>query len=339
MANTLKNRGHVISYLSIGVAECFLKSYGFTCLRILQKIFPETVHNWPDTKALQIRLQEYLSAGGYTLADVLAPELQSTPFDIIVCDSVLIAGHELALRSAMRLKIVALQVTLPEGPIRVPPALPTVILCPSELQLPYERTDLQSDSLLFAEPSIFHDRLKANAGIRVAASPGLVYCSFGSQSARYRYRTAILENIIQAFSGRRVNVLIDDRREHPTLTAKALPPNISIVQHADQLEVLKQASLFITHGGLGSIKESIMIGVPTLVIPFDMDQPKNAARVQYHRLGRSCLPQTCTPEKLLSLSDSIAEGASTRPSILAMKRVFSEHERKAPAADFIVRWG
>jgi UDP:flavonoid glycosyltransferase YjiC (YdhE family) len=61
------------------------------------------------------------------------------------------------------------------------------------------------------------------------------------------------------------------------------------------------SNLFITHGGLGALKETIMYGVPALVIRFDKDQPENAARVAYHRLGYRREAGSSSPEELVVL--------------------------------------
>jgi UDP:flavonoid glycosyltransferase YjiC (YdhE family) len=64
------------------------------------------------------------------------------------------------------------------------------------------------------------------------------------------------------------------------------PPHVGIVERAPQLEILRRASLMITHGGLGSVKECAALGVPMLVFPLKDDQPGNAARVEARGLGR-----------------------------------------------------
>lgn len=46
-------------------------------------------------------------------------------------------------------------------------------------------------------------------------------------------------------------------------------------------------SLFITHGGAGSIFESAINGVPVLTIPMFGDQMRNAKIVERHGFGRS----------------------------------------------------
>jgi len=57
-----------------------------------------------------------------------------------------------------------------------------------------------------------------------------------------------------------------------------LPENIILSESAPQLEILKRASLFITHGGLNSTNESIYFGVPMIFIPLAYDQPFVAYR-------------------------------------------------------------
>ncbi|MNN64268.1 Oleandomycin glycosyltransferase [compost metagenome] len=64
------------------------------------------------------------------------------------------------------------------------------------------------------------------------------------------------------------------------------PDNVNIYDWLSQKDILARASLFITHGGFGSIKEAIQLKVPMLVCPFHADHYGNAARVQYWSLGK-----------------------------------------------------
>ena len=58
-----------------------------------------------------------------------------------------------------------------------------------------------------------------------------------------------------------------------------IPHNVLLVKKSPQLDVLKRASLFITHSGQGSTSESIHYGVPMVCIPFFGDRPSVAYRV------------------------------------------------------------
>ena len=52
-----------------------------------------------------------------------------------------------------------------------------------------------------------------------------------------------------------------------------VPSNAIIVKRAPQLELLKQASVCITHAGLNTVLESLAQGVPQLAIPITFEQP------------------------------------------------------------------
>ncbi len=55
--------------------------------------------------------------------------------------------------------------------------------------------------------------------------------------------------------------------------------NVIIKEHINQIEVLKHCDLFITHGGVNSVNESLFYGVPLCVHPFQMEQEENAERI------------------------------------------------------------
>ena len=63
--------------------------------------------------------------------------------------------------------------------------------------------------------------------------------------------------------------------------------NFYTFETVPQLEILKNTDIFITHGGLNSIKEAIYAETPMLIYPVhpEYDPRGNAARVFYHGLG------------------------------------------------------
>ena len=63
------------------------------------------------------------------------------------------------------------------------------------------------------------------------------------------------------------------------------PNNAIIVQQAPQLELLKRATVCITHAGLNTVLESLAQGVPQLAIPITYDQPGVAARIAHKKTG------------------------------------------------------
>ena len=67
-------------------------------------------------------------------------------------------------------------------------------------------------------------------------------------------------------------------KSYENLKKMSLPANIVISKHAPQLEILKRATLFVTHCGANSVNESIYFGVPTICMPIAGEQPMVAHR-------------------------------------------------------------
>ena len=119
----------------------------------------------------------------------------------------------------------------------------------------------------------------------------IIYCSFGTYFERADSRlldfvNVILEsvnNIPNTILICSVNKFIVEvvHSQHITLE------NAYFFSRVPQLKVLEISDLFITHGGMGGIKESIYYQVPMLVFPLDLhyDQSGNALKVETHELG------------------------------------------------------
>jgi zeaxanthin glucosyltransferase len=66
---------------------------------------------------------------------------------------------------------------------------------------------------------------------------------------------------------------------------RPIPSNAIIVSTAPQIELLKRASLCITHAGLNTVLEALAQWVPIVAIQIGFDQPGVAARIAYHGVG------------------------------------------------------
>ena len=68
-----------------------------------------------------------------------------------------------------------------------------------------------------------------------------------------------------------------------------IPANFYVGTHVDQLSVLQDTDVFITHGGMNSASEALIFGVPMLVCPQQGDQFAVAHRIS--ELGAGCILQ------------------------------------------------
>jgi zeaxanthin glucosyltransferase len=114
-----------------------------------------------------------------------------------------------------------------------------------------------------------------------------------------------------------------------------IPSNTIVVSSAPQMELLKKATLCITHAGLNTTLESLTQGVPMVAIPIGYDQPGVAARIAYHGVGEFMELEDVTVERLLTLIQRVQENPSYRDKAQNLKRVIERTHGLDVAAGII----
>ena len=66
-----------------------------------------------------------------------------------------------------------------------------------------------------------------------------------------------------------------------TLEGTGIPENLHVFQSVPQLQVLQYADVFISHGGMNSLSEALIYGVPIIAIPGHQEQILNGKRLQF----------------------------------------------------------
>jgi zeaxanthin glucosyltransferase len=105
---------------------------------------------------------------------------------------------------------------------------------------------------------------------------------------------------------------------------KHLPPNAIVVNHAPQIEILKRASLCITHAGLNTALESLAQGVPMVAIPVSLDQPGVAARIDYTKTGVFVSLTHMTVPQLTVLVDEVLDDPEYFENAERIKQVIAD---------------
>ncbi|MGQ0592976.1 MAG: nucleotide disphospho-sugar-binding domain-containing protein [Gammaproteobacteria bacterium] len=203
--------------------------------------------------------------------------------------------------------------------------LPEIVLCPKEFDFP----QAEKPGRYYAEASIDVDRDQPPFPWESldGMSP-LVYCALGTLTwfPQSRYR-AFYQAVIDA-SRSRPNwqwvVALGDIL--PVQDFRDVPDNVILVNQAPQLQLLKRASMMITHGGTNTIKECIYYGVPMVVYPLGYDHPGNAARVVYHGLGVKGTFLKVTAEQVRDLVNSVNSDPYYRMQVRLMQAKFREVE-------------
>lgn len=114
-----------------------------------------------------------------------------------------------------------------------------------------------------------------------------------------------------------------------------LPENFEVSRHVPQLDVLSHADLFITHGGMNSVMESLYHAVPMVVLPQMSEQRANALRVQELGLGRFVARDDASVDSLRAAVADIAADPGVRDRVGAMRDEMRELDGSTIAADAI----
>lgn len=117
---------------------------------------------------------------------------------------------------------------------------------------------------------------------------------------------------------------------------KEAPENFLIFSYVPQLDVLKKADVFITHGGMNSVNEGIHFGVPLVVMPFDKDQPMVAQRLVDLEAGHRIEKETVTSAILRNAVEEVLKDEKYKKGIEAIKRSFEKAPGPVREAERII---
>ena len=107
----------------------------------------------------------------------------------------------------------------------------------------------------------------------------LVYVSLGSLVGTRGNR--FLHVLVDALKDEPIQVVLSD----PTGLIQSPPGNFLVRQWVPQVELLRRADLFVTHGG-SSVYESLLFGVPMVVAPHHLDNFVFAQKIVEQGVGR-----------------------------------------------------
>lgn len=163
----------------------------------------------------------------------------------------------------------------------------------------------------------------------------LVYCSF---STFWATDGTQLEPLLERFAHRPdIDLVIGLGGVSPP-SALSLPDNILMLQFAPQLEVIRQADIVITHGGISSINEALRCGVPLIGVSGKrVDQEGCLARIQFHRLGVLSEYDMQSPDDIMPLVEFLLsdDASDIRSHVRQIQAEMEVHEKKASAVTLL----
>lgn len=129
---------------------------------------------------------------------------------------------------------------------------------------------------------------------RLTGKP-LIYASLGTLQNRL---LATFRTIAMACEGLDAQLVIALGGGSPPGCLGDLPGSPVVVGLAPQLELLRRATLTITHAGMNTTLESLAQGVPLVAIPITNDQPAVAARIAWTGTGEVVPWERLTVDRL-----------------------------------------
>jgi MGT family glycosyltransferase len=173
-------------------------------------------------------------------------------------------------------------------------------------------------------------RIDSGKWRRPANDNPIVYASLGTL---FNDRPDFFTALFDAVRGLAVNLIASIGRKIDPESLGTIPDNVTLGAFQPQLDILEEASLFITHAGTGSVMEAIWFGVPMLCVPQMDEQAMTAKRVEELQLGRAIPPGSELTAELLrgSIETLLSSGAERMEEFHQDMRQNSGKEKAAAA--------
>lgn len=141
--------------------------------------------------------------------------------------------------------------------------------------------EFSEEQYKFLGPSVYERKEETFEFVK--GNRPLIYISIGTV---LKGAVDFFQNCVEAFRDENVDVIISVGKQFNIGKLKNVPENVFVYPSVPQLEVLKYADVFVTHGGMNSVSEAMVYGTPMVVIPFVSDQLVNARCIQKLGIGK-----------------------------------------------------
>ena len=158
-----------------------------------------------------------------------------------------------------------------------------------------------------------------------------VYISLGTVNNRNRQ---FYQNCMKALKDSNRNVLISIGENTKISDFGEIPKHITIKNSVNQIEILSHAEVFLTHGGMNSVNESLYFGVPMVLFPQQSEQGLVARRTAV--LGAGILLNNSRPHSIQKALYQVLGNSSYKGHAKQLSDGLHHAGGAAAAADFIL---
>lgn len=224
------------------------------------------------------------------------------------------------------------------NPMKTDNWLDEIIYNPPKLNLVYTLREYQPYEDEFPEkqykflgPSIYKRESKEFDFVKT--DKPVIYISLGTV---LKGAVSFFQTCIDAFSQEDVDIIISVGQKFNVKKLKNISSNIHIYSTVPQLQVLEMADVFVTHGGMNSVSEALVYGVPMVVIPFVSDQPVNARCIERLGVGKR---MEYTQVNCISLKEtflSVLSDGEIKDNLEKIKTLIDKAPGNAGGAEMII---
>lgn len=164
-------------------------------------------------------------------------------------------------------------------------------------------------SFRFVGPSVCAETDNREFPFKLPDGKNLVYISLGTI---FHEDDAFYRVCFNAFQNADCFVVVSVGTKTSLERLGPSPANFCVQARVPQLQVLSRAGVFVTHGGMNSVSESLLCGVPMVVIPRGADQYAVADRVRKLRAGVRLRRSQATAASLRSAVEQLLRNGTYR---------------------------
>lgn len=160
----------------------------------------------------------------------------------------------------------------------------------------------------------------------------LIYISMGTVNNN---KMPFYKMCVSAFANTEYQVILSVGNMVPIEAFGTLPENISVFGQVDQIAVLQEADVFVSHCGMNSVSESLYFGVPLVMLPQTTEQSGVAARVE--QLGAGLKVDAADASSVLEAVGNLLADESYRRNAVLISEGFRRCSGAKGAADKILQ--
>ncbi|HEY9694624.1 MAG TPA: glycosyltransferase [Oculatellaceae cyanobacterium] len=160
----------------------------------------------------------------------------------------------------------------------------------------------------------------------------LIYASMGTIQNRL---IKVFQQIAEACVGLDAQLVISLGGSATPESLPELAGSPLVIKYAPQLELLKKATLTITHAGMNTTLECLNNGVPMVAIPITNDQPGVAARIAWAGCGEAIPIKSVNVSKLRTAIRKVLTEDSYKKNAVRLQEAIKQAGGVAKAADII----